>query len=205
MNEKNNNTLSDSIAKIISIIFDPAALGILILVVAIIRSDMPSFETIGWIISVVVLNGIVPLMFLVYFYRKGYVFDDVLQKKDIHRQRVRLYYVFLTVVAIELIYLYFTIHYQPLYAVLTGGLVAIVVALAITYFWKISLHSSIVTLFVAMLLFIYGTKVVVVIAFIPLVFWSRIVLKRHTFWQLFAGFILALIIAVGIFYMFGLV
>jgi membrane-associated phospholipid phosphatase len=205
MNEKNNNTLSDSIAKIISIIFDPAALGILILVVAIIRSDMPSFETIGWIISVVVLNGIVPLMFLVYFYRKGYVFDDVLQKKDIHRQRVRLYYVFLTVVAIELIYLYFTIHYQPLYAVLTGGLVAIVVALAITYFWKISLHSSIVTLFVAMLLFIYGTKVVVAIAFIPLVFWSRIVLKRHTFWQLFAGFILALIIAVGIFYMFGLV
>jgi membrane-associated phospholipid phosphatase len=205
MNENNNNTLSDSIAKIISIIFDPAALGILILVVAIIRSHMPSFETIGWIISVIVLNGIVPLIFLVYFYRKGYVFDDVLQKKDVHKQRVRLYYVFLTVVAIELIYLYFTIHYQPLYAVLTGGFVAIVIALAITYFWKISLHSSIVTLFVAMLLFIYGSKVAVVIAFIPLVFWSRIVLKRHTFGQLFAGFILALIIAVGIFYMFGLV
>lgn len=193
------------LAQTISRLFDPAVLAIVILFVAIAKSHMDTTETIIWFSVVMVLNGLVPLLFLVYFTNKGFVFDDTLSNKNAHRQRIGIFLVFLVAVALELLIMIGTQIHQPLLAVFTGGLVAIALALAITWYWKISMHASMATFFIVMLIAIYGWKVWPIILFLPLVFWSRIYLKRHTIWQLLAGSILALIVSVGTFLLYGLI
>src|SRR3990167_839699 len=194
-----------TIAQLISRIFDPAVLGVVILLVAIGKSPMNYTEMFAWLLVIVILNGLVPLLFLIYFTNHGYVFDDVLTNSGVHQQRIRLFLVFWTVVAVELLVLVSTPQYQPLLAVFTGGLIAATFAVIITRFWKISLHSALATFFVAMLIFIYGTNIWPVILFIPLVFWSRMYLHRHTFWQLSAGMLMAFFIILATFYMYGLI
>lgn len=192
-------------AQIISRVFDPAVLGIVILLVAIGRGSMTSTEMIAWIIAIIILNGLIPLLFLIYFTNQGYVFDDILENEAVNRQRVRIYIVFLAIVVLEFLILVSTQQHQPLLAVFTGGLIAIGLGLIITYYWKISLHAALITFFVAMLICLYGPKLLPSVLLIILVFWSRLVLKRHNFSQLLAGFLLALIVLIGTFLGYGLI
>ena len=191
-------------AEIISKLFDPPVLGIVILLVAIGKSKMSMELSIVWTLSVLFLNGFVPFLFYLYFTKKGMVFDDTLEDEKVHKQRIVIFLVFFSIVAIELLILVLTQIYQPLLAIFSGGLIALGLAIIITYWWKISLHSSLVTIFVAMLIFIYGLKVWPVILFIPLVFWSRLYMKRHTFAQLFGGFVVSLLIVGSVFYLYGI-
>ena len=194
-----------NIAKIISFIFDPALLALIILIVAIFKSDMNNTDTIRWIIIAIVLNGFIPFLFYLYLTKKGYVFDAELKNEEVHRQRIQMFLVFLVIVVIEFVYLLNTTSYQPLLAVFTGGMAAIVLTAGISYYWKISLHSAMVTFFVTMILIIYGYVYWPIAVAIPLVAWSRLELKRHTIFQLIGGFLLALIIVSGTFIFYKLV
>jgi len=95
--------------------------------------------------------------------------------------------------------------YEPLYAVLVGGALSLALASIISYFWKISMHSSGVTMLVMMFLLVFGTSMWPLILLIPLVWWARIVLKRHNIWQLVAGCILSIIIIYLVFSHYSLV
>ena len=186
--------MKKNVAKFISLVFDPAMLGIIILIVAVIVSGMSSMETISWIIGVIILNGFIPLLFVLYFQKKGLVFDAELANEEVHRQRIQMFFVFLVIVAIEFMILLSTTKYQPLLAVFTGGMVAISLTAVVSYYWKISLHSAMITFFVCMIMFLFGFQFWPIIVTIPIVGWSRLVLKRHTLMQLVAGFFLALIV-----------
>jgi len=183
--------MSNKTAKIISSLFDPPVLAIIILFVSIIKSPMNQLETFFWSMSVVVLNGLIPLLFLFYFNKKGYIFDGKLDSTDTRRNRIPMLVIFLIAVTIEFLGLYFTRQYQPLMAVFTGGIISIALVIVITYYWKISLHAAMITFFVMMGIYLFGWNLWPIILLIPIVMWSRLVLKRHTIWQLLAGMILA--------------
>jgi hypothetical protein len=79
------------------------------------------------------------------------------------------------------------------------SLVFSVLFAGITFYWKISYHMGGVGWFVAVLTQVFSFNAVTLsIAFIITVLtaWSRIVLKKHTFWQTFVGFWLS----VGLYY-----
>lgn len=192
-------------AQMISRLFDPPVLGLVILLVAIGKSPMTTTETIYWVTAVMTMNGLIPFLFYVYFTKKGIVFDETLDHREVHRQRVWIFMVFLVVVALEFFVLAFTKQYQPLMLVFTGGFFAIALGLFITYFWKISLHSALTTFFVMMLVGIFGLKVWPIVFFIPLVIWARLIMKRHTMSQLFAGSILALVITIVTFSIYRII
>jgi len=194
--------MGKKLAKFISLIFDPALLAIIIVVVAILDSPMTKIEMLSWILGVMLLNCLIPFLFLVYFTKKGFVFDDDLKNEQVHRQRIWIFLVFLVVVTLEFLILLCTKQYQPLMAVFSGGLISIALALIITYFWKISLHSSMVTFFVAMIIYIFGWDYAYAALVIPFVFWSRLILKRHTFLQLTAGSLLAVLVVVLTWYVY---
>lgn len=194
-----------NLAQIISRVLDPPILAITILLVAIGRSPMSFDEMIVWLVAVIVLNAFVPFLFFVHLTNKGYVFDDDLENKDVNRQRIKVLIVFLIVVGLEVLVMVSTHQYQPLLAVFTGGLISISLGMMITYYWKISMHSALITFFVAMLLFLYGLKIWPAVLLIPLIFWSRLYLNRHTISQLLAGMILASLVLIGTFLIFGLI
>lgn len=198
--------MKQKIARVVSdILFNPGVLAIIILIVAVLKSNIPEITMYCWLIAVIVLNGIIPGLFYLFFTSRGYVFDTREQNMKIRKERIIIFSVFLALVTLELLILVSTHIYQPLLAVFAGGIITLVVGSIITYFWKISVHSAMTTFFVAMLVIIFGWQVWYAIVLIPIVWWSRLVLNRHTLLQLFFGFLLSLAIIMVTFDMFSLI
>lgn len=188
------------IATIISAIANPGILAVVILVVAIFKSPFNQIETICWLLAILVLNGLIPALVYLFFTSRGFVFDDTLHNDKVHRERIILFGLFLALACWELLMLVLTKNfYQPLLAVLIGGIIAIILTGIISYFWKVSMHSSIITFFVMMIILMYGRQFWPIAILIPIVWWSRIILHRHTIWQLLAGFVLSITIVILIF------
>ena len=81
--------------------------------------------------------------------------------------------------------------YFSIYSYLILGLTMF----AIRYRWKVSLHVSAFTTS-AVILTIFNQNFVCLFLLIPLIAWSRIKLKMHTFYQTLAGFAIGLVIPI---------
>ncbi|MDD1775243.1 MAG: PAP2 family protein [Methanobacterium sp.] len=68
------------------------------------------------------------------------------------------------------------------------------VVLVISLFWKISIHSVGIAGPVAFLIYVFGYPGLIFLVLIPLIMWSRLILKRHTLNQVIAGAILGFIL-----------
>jgi hypothetical protein len=66
----------------------------------------------------------------------------------------------------------------------------------VTLRWKISLHSIGYSCFCFTFIELFGPIWIITLLFLPLVYWDRLILKRHTLKQLLAGTILSLLILV---------
>ena len=73
-------------------------------------------------------------------------------------------------------------------------LIVIIIAATISFKWKISLHALGTTAFIALAISILGSQYIFLIFLLPIVYWARIILKKHTIWQLLAGSLVSLII-----------
>ncbi len=73
----------------------------------------------------------------------------------------------------------------------------------ITLFWKISFHSSYITLFSIVYIMVFGKWALFTLSLIPIVGWSRIRLKKHTPAQVFSGFLITAFISIFIFFING--
>ncbi len=203
---ENKKNFTKIFADVISIIFNPALLGMVILVIGVLRSEMSFNTEIGYLASIIILDGIIPGILYKILIKKGYTFDSDLSPEPLHKNRTTILSIFLAVVAIQIVYMLLTTIYQPLLAILTGGFLAILAGLIISRYWKISMHASLVTIFVAMLIYLYGIENIwPTLFFIPLVFWARLVLNRHTIWQLLAGLGVSIIIVLGSLYLYAMI
>lgn len=150
---------------------------------------------VSWFLSAFVLNGLIPLVFYFFFIKIGHPIDGPLSNAQIQKNRVLIYLIFLLVTALQIIILNATMPYQPFLLVITGGMLAAIIGLIITNFWRISIHSGVATIFIIMTFYLFGfNKTWPIILILPLVFWSRIYLSRHTFWQLLSGFLAAILV-----------
>lgn len=190
MQQKKN--LKIIIAETVSYILDPVFLGLLIIFTLIFKSKMPHEIMMGWLISAFVLNALIPAAAYWFFTNHGYVFDDKLSNSKVKKQRIIIFIIFLASMAIELLIMTSTQIYQPFFNVLAGGIVTIVIGSFISYFWKISVHSSMSTFFASMVVIVFGWQFWPIFAIIPLVVWSRLVMHRHNLYQLIAGIALSL-------------
>jgi membrane-associated phospholipid phosphatase len=82
--------------------------------------------------------------------------------------------------------------------------VAGVLTLAITTRWKISLHLVGITGAVTVLALLFGSLALILTPLVPLVGWARWQVRAHTAAQAVAGTALAVAIAVGTFWAFGI-
>jgi membrane-associated phospholipid phosphatase len=168
-------------------------------------SNLGKFYSTIWFLVIVVLNGIVPYFSLLLFTKKGYIFDDTLDKKDVHKQRMGIYLLILITQLMELLVLALTNQSQPLLAILTTSVVIAAASLMIIYFWKISLHSTIITFVVGLVVIKFGLAFLPLAILILLMMWSRVVLKRHTLAQVIAGSVLTILALIITFNFYGLI
>ena len=187
-------------AKVISYIFDSSVL-VLPMFIAVCfykqqnyRGVMPGFITAIFFIAVI------PYMFILYLYKSGKISDLQMPKR---RER------FLPLLAINLsiitgfIILLFLKSNRLLIIVYIIYLLGLPIISLITLFWKISFHSSYITIFSIIFMIVFGKWAIFTILLILLVSWARIKLKIHTPGQILSGIIVAAIVSLCVFYVNG--
>ena len=78
----------------------------------------------------------------------------------------------------------------------------IIIANIITIFWKISFHSIMISSLFVTVLLVSPLLSLIILCFVPIVGYARLILKKHNFEQVVAGFLLVISIFL-IFYKLG--
>ena len=90
-------------------------------------------------------------------------------------------------------------------AAFATGLSGVVMFTVVNLWWKISLHTALVTALVTIMGILYGWIAIVGIVLVLLIAWARLELKQHSLAQVVAGALLAALTTVAGFYIFGLI
>lgn len=88
---------------------------------------------------------------------------------------------------------------RPMLWMVAAMLATLAAILPITKWWKISVHTAVLTGALAMFALLYGPWWLLAVALIPLVAWSRAQLKDHTPAQTVAGALLGALVAAPVF------
>ena len=86
-----------------------------------------------------------------------------------------------------------------------AGLSAIIVFMGINLLWKISVHAAFAAASVTILIILYGSIGTVTAVLLPPIVWAKVELEHHSPTQVAAGALLAALIVVVVFYLFGLI
>lgn len=145
------------------------------------------WPTLGWGLWVAVCCSAAPMVFIVRGARRGR-WDD---HHVTHREQ-RLVPMLACLVCAAVCFLVMLLAGAPseLVALLAAMLTVLVVALAITRWWKISLHAAVSSGAVAAVVAVYGLVFLALYALVALVGWSRVRLAEHTVAQVIAGTLL---------------
>ncbi|MGC5017426.1 phosphatase PAP2 family protein [Micromonospora sp. DT47] len=76
---------------------------------------------------------------------------------------------------------------RPVLALVAAGVVGLVVAVSVSHWWKMSIHSAVAAGTVVVLVLTFGRRMLVVAPLLAVVGWSRVRLRDHTVAQVVAG------------------
>jgi hypothetical protein len=124
-----------------------------------------------------------------------FIYVVILQKTDFDFSDVKHRPLFLTIISCAtLTSVFIGYYYYPSLFNLTIILLIInVITGIISLSWKISMHAIYFSAGVFLLVKYFGMIYISLLIFMPLIFWARLILKKHTFLQLVAGTILGMI------------
>ncbi|GAH90477.1 unnamed protein product, partial [marine sediment metagenome] len=84
-------------------------------------------------------------------------------------------------------------------------IVSTIILTIITYFWKICLHASGITIMVISFNILFGKWMLLMIPLIPLIGWARVRIKKHTVGQVILGTGITAIVTFLIYYNYGFI
>lgn len=191
------------IARLISSLFDPIPMTVLIGTLGVLATPMSSAHRWFWIFLIASMCIIVGFV-LVWFVRRGYVLDARLSAgDDLHRDRLGVLWIANALLGVAVLIAHELGNPEPLWSILVGMLVVFVTATIVTGYYKISLHMIGITSFVTILILEYRPLGWLALLLIPLVAWSRRALNRHTPWQMVFGTVLAAAALASVFALTG--
>ena len=194
--------MKETFARLTSSILNPFLVAVATLILLAFQATAATSEAVIWIffsIAISVLPVVIAVLVLVRMKKLDGFFSNPREQRN---------GVYLLASALGIIdcALYWYFHAPRLLSVLfTTGLIAVIIFMVINYYWKISLHTAFITGAVVVLVIVFGWKALFSVVFIPLVAWSRIVLKQHTIPQVMVGGLLPVVIVTGIFWGFGVI
>jgi membrane-associated phospholipid phosphatase len=149
-------------------------------------------EVLLWTSLCILFGSIIPYTFILFLYKKKKI-------KDLHvpNREDRIKPTLVTLVSYLLGFFMFFILKSPVYlkAIFFGSFLTTMVLTIITYFWKISFHTSWITFFCITYYIIFGNWALLLLLFIPLVAWARVKIKRHSVGQVISGVVVTAITA----------
>lgn len=189
-----------TIAEVVSWTFFPPLVATIFFIFLIFRYSSDFGQGLNWLISISPFLIFFPIVLFALSYKLGWINDlDMTDRKE----RPFFLIVFVASLAIVSAILYFIDVPPKFFVYVFSGLVMTVICTAITFFWKISFHTAVITSVVTAISILGGLRFLPFFILVPLISWARIVLKKHTIWQTIMGFIVAFIVTEMVFYLYG--
>jgi membrane-associated phospholipid phosphatase len=127
--------------------------------------------------------------------RRGQLTDHHVSRRE---QRPRMMAIALASVAVGLLVLRWLDAPRALFALMAAMVAGLVVALAITSYWKISIHAAAAAGTVASLVMLVSVWWLLLVPFVVLTGWARVVIRDHTPAQVSVGAIVGAAVAAGV-------
>ncbi|MFC1904698.1 phosphatase PAP2 family protein [Chloroflexota bacterium] len=190
------------IANLISNTLNPFLVSLVVIMLLSFASTSSTLDAFKWSLLLIAVSILPVFLVTIYLAQSGRI-DGVFT--SVRRQRTKVYLVASVCALLGFIILSLFKAPLTLVAAFAAGLSAIVIFMVINMRWKISVHSAFIAASITTLVIIYGRIAGASAVLIPLIGWSRIELKHHSLAQVVTGALLAILIVIIVFYLFGLV
>ncbi len=172
------------VARRITDVFAPPPLAVIALLAVAWRTSHSAGDTIRWAAAGAIFASLLPFLYLLRKVRRGEVTD---RNVRVRVQRPPVILAFLAGGLAALVVLARFGASREMLAMVGAGVVSSVVALGITFFWKISIHTGVVAGLVTVFTLVFGPGAAVLMPLVPLVGWARVELRDHTVSQVIGG------------------
>jgi membrane-associated phospholipid phosphatase len=139
--------------------------------------------------------GALPYGLVLIGVRRGQLTDHHVSRRE---QRPLMMAIALASVAVGLLVLRWLDAPRALFALMAAMVAGLVVALAITSYWKISIHAAAAAGTVASLAMLVSVWWLLLVPFVVLTGWARVVIRDHTPAQVSVGAIVGAIVAASV-------
>jgi len=190
------------IANLTSNILNPFLVSLAVILLLSFESTSSTLDAIKWSLILIAVSILPVFSVVIYLVRRGRL-DGVFTSA--RRQRTKLYWLAGACAGVGCVILVYCGAPLILVATFVAGLFAVVIFMGINLWWKISLHTAFTTALVTVLVILYGWIAAITVVLIPLMSWARLELQHHSLAQVATGALLAALILVVVFYLFGLV
>ncbi|MCO8269194.1 phosphoesterase PA-phosphatase [Actinoplanes sp. TRM 88003] len=149
-----------------------------------------------WGVGAAVFTAGIPMAYVVRGVRRGRLTSHHIPERE-HRRGPLLFGLACAIVGTTALVLLGAP--RELLALLAAGITGLVVFAAVTAYWKMSIHAGVAAGTVAVLVAVFGPVALLAVPLVPLIGWSRVVLKAHTPAQVVAGTLVGALIAGTVF------
>lgn len=186
-------------AKFLSYLFHPILFFLIMPFFVVYRQTESSLYAIKWMVfsSVFILFGVMAILFETL---KGDFSDFDISQKE---QRMKFYMIMFI---IGFVYLFAALYFKgiffPLSIISLGIALGLIIFAFVSHYIKASIHVAVASAFVATIALLYKNGSIIEIGLIvPLIAWARIILKRHTLFEVFIGGLLGIVITLITFFL----
>jgi len=187
------------IANLISNILNPFLVSLILILLLSFGATSSILDALKWALVLTAFSVVPVYLAIIYLVRSGRL-DNVFT--NVRRQRTKIYLLAGGWAAAGCVVLLYLKAPPRLLAVSGAGFLTAIIFMCINLWWKISLHTAFIAASVTLLVILYGWVAVVAIVLLPLMFWARMELKRHSLAQVAAGALLSTLIVAVVFRIF---
>ena len=192
---RGENTKRIRIARHVSNILAPATISLPFIVLVAFYQSQDQLTAFIYACITLFFLSVGPLLYIIIGVRLGKLSDIDVSRRS---QRVGPFIFGIVSVMIGWLVLALTNGPRNLQTVMIITVFSGIIMMAITFWWKISMHASSLGGVATMLTVLYGAVMLPLFVLLVLVSWSRVVLRRHTVTQVIAGSLAGIVLSLVI-------
>jgi hypothetical protein len=181
-------------ARLITEVMAPVVLIVVVILIVAVHSAGPARGLALGLVAIFFAGGL-PYGLVLIGVRRGRLTDHHVSRRE---QRPRMMAIALVSVAVGLLVLRWLDAPRPLFALVAAMVAGLAVALAITSFWKISIHAAAAAGTVACLAILVSPWWLLLTPLVALTGWARVEIRDHTPIQVLAGAIVGAVVAASV-------
>ena len=192
----------EKFAKILSRVFDGSFISIPIFIIicfAIIKNPL---SALGWSFLCILFGTLIPYLYIFLLFKKNMIDDMHVPNKE---NRIKPLIITVVCYIIGYFVLYILKAHIFLRSIFVASIIITVILAAITYFWKISFHTSWVTFVTITYYVLFGKWILTLLFLTILVGWARVKIKRHTIMQVTLGAVISAIVTLFVYSRYGFI